>query len=265
MVYELFIRQEKMKTAALTENPLRAADAIDTELARAVAEGAVSESLLGSCLARIEEHICASKPLYWLLLARVNEAALIQTGQWADNGELQAAGDFLANPRKIRVYFRGRSGAYIKHRHGRISDQFNDHDLPYADFLQWFSRNAVLEQARPPILPELTGKMTDSGWISGTYLADCRSRMQQIAETISFLAAWGVGCFEDLVRKRSVSDVRTLEWIDAQLCNFSEGWFVQLGEEIRGHCTRTGLMGPGSAVLAPHVAGHAAASHWPLT
>ena len=39
-----------------------------------------------------------SHQIYWLTYVRIREAALLCAGNYADNGEYQAAGDLLVNP-----------------------------------------------------------------------------------------------------------------------------------------------------------------------
>jgi hypothetical protein len=86
---------------------------------------AINEFFITDLLADLESAALTAGPAYWLTLARLTEATLLCAGHNADNCEFQVAGDLLANPRRIRIFIKGRAGSMIKNRHGRLSDQLS--------------------------------------------------------------------------------------------------------------------------------------------
>jgi len=66
----------------------------------------LNEKFIESKIDELDE-IQDSGFIYQLTQARITELALICAGNYADNFELTAAGDLLANPRCIRVHING--------------------------------------------------------------------------------------------------------------------------------------------------------------
>ncbi len=207
--------------------------AINNELHHLFMSGHVCENRLSKYKARVENCLSSFEPAYWLLLARINEAALLTAADYADNAEFTAVGDLLVNPGKINVHLRGKSQPVVKKRHGRLSDQFNTGQCK-RDFMKWFSRNAVVEQAQPPLLPDLIEKLYSSGFVPNAYIDACHVRLRQITDTMNFLISWGIWDFEGLANKRANSDPSTLQFIEDHMCRFDIGWFIQLGMDIAG-------------------------------
>ena len=65
----------------------------------------VNEGRIEDWLDELEMQNNEKNPVYWLLLVRLNELALLCAGNYADNCEFSAAGDLLLNPRKMMVHF----------------------------------------------------------------------------------------------------------------------------------------------------------------
>ncbi|MFZ5572326.1 MAG: hypothetical protein ACOZF0_18150 [Thermodesulfobacteriota bacterium] len=206
---------------------------INRELDRAVSPFALNEAMVEDWLDRIDAWIDPATPAYWLMLARLHEAALLTAGNYADNGEFPAAGDLLFNPRRIMAYFKNSPQPVAKNRRGAISAQFNSSGAPRSDFIAWFRQHAILRETHPPLLPFLHGKISESGKIRTEYLDSGYARMQKIAATISFLGAWGVSRFETLVERRQTCDRETRRFAESQLCRFDTGDYFRMGEEIR--------------------------------
>ena len=194
--------------------------------------GMVNEEWLFQILSQIELIEDTSNPAHWLLVARLNEAALLCAGNYADNAEFTLAGDLLLNPRQTVVYLKGKLSSELKNRHGRLSDQFKLHDQSHVEFMKWFSQNAIVEQTQPPLLPYLINKLESSEYVSKEYIDTCHLRMRKIPEAINFLMAWGIRNFEDLVHKRAMSDSQTIEFIKNNICSFNTEWFLRIGEAI---------------------------------
>lgn len=206
--------------------------AVNNELENAAGPGFATENQLMEYFTQIEETMHPSEPGYWLLLARLNEAALLTAGNYADNAEFKLAGDLLLNPRRIDIYFKGNTCAFVKNRHGRLSEQFNTSLKPDSDFKKWFSRNAVVHHAQPALLTYLIKRLQTSGCISEVYIEACRTRMVKITETMVFLMAWGIDCFELLSEKRACSDNHTLQFLNENMCRFAADWFIHIGDRI---------------------------------
>ena len=222
-----------MRSTARSGHPSPLLEPLNDQLEAHFIKGRVSEALLSECCSEVEQHYGPSEPVFWLLLARLNEAALLTAGNYADSAEFKAAGDLLVNPRRTDVHIKGSSAPVSKHRHGRISDQFNTSGMPFGDFIRWFSRNAVVRRTQPPLLPYLAAKLETSDFISGGYVSSCRERMNKIADTINFLMAWGISSFEELAIRRAGWDPQTLNFVEGHLCRFKSDGFFKLCDTIR--------------------------------
>ena len=227
----------------LSAYPHTELETINDELDLALQPGWTTESWLSDCCTRIEAIRRPADTVYWLLMARLTEAALLAAGSYADNAEFAAAGDLLVNPRRINVYLNGSRRPIVKNRHGRLSDQFNTADLPYGAFIREFPRQAAIEQTDPPLIPHLISQLEASGFVSAAYLDTCRQRMNRIADTMNFLMTWGICSFEALAARRAAGDMATLKFIEQHLCRFDTRRFVQIGEEIRRHIYLDDLSG----------------------
>lgn len=204
---------------------------VNTTLDAVVANLHLEENVLAECLSKAERLADESSPSYWLTLCRIHEAALLSAGYYADRGEFPAAGDLLFNPRETRIHVRGKTSPTTKRRRGSISEQFS---IPLADrfsFKMWFGCNAVLEQRKPPLLPQLHEKLRTSGKIEAHYLDDSYVRMQKIADTIVFLMAWGIDGFEALAERKNRCDENTWRFIEKHLCRFETDRFICMGDE----------------------------------
>lgn len=205
---------------------------INKEIEDAFFSGKICETGLDRYIIRISDKISNYHTGHWLLMSKLTEAALLTAADYADNAEFKAAGDLLFNPRKIHVYMKGNRAPVLKNRHGRLSDQFNDKQKPYGDFIRWFARNAIVRQSQPALLPYLTDLLKSSGYVSEQYINSCHVRMKKISDTINFLMSWGICCFEDLALKMAKSDPRTRQFIKCHLCCFDTGWLDRINKEI---------------------------------
>lgn len=193
----------------------------------------VEECILNEHLSHINQWIGEDSPLYWLMICRLNEAALVSAGYYADCGEFSAAGDLLVNPRKIVVHIAGEPAAKKKKRHGRISDQFRHPRQSAAVFRQWFNRNAVIEQRQPPLLPFLYAALQASGRISESYLKTVDTRMKKIADTIVFLSTWGIRDFKGVVERQIQCNEADRLLLENNLCRFDTDLFNHIEMEIQ--------------------------------
>lgn len=192
----------------------------------------IEECLLNEHLSHINHWMRDTSPIYWLMVCRLNEAALLTAGYYADCGKFSAAGDLLVNPREIVVHIAGQPAA-SKKRHSRISDQFGPYNQSAAVFQKWFCHNAALEQKQPPLIPFLYEKLCASGRIAEGYLETVNTRMKKIADTISFQAAWGVGSFEDMADHLIHCSENDRRLTENNLCRFTTDLFRHIEIEIR--------------------------------
>lgn len=168
---------------------------------------------------------------FWFTTARITELALLCAGHYADNCEFSAAGDLLLNPRRICVNVTPHRQMFIKARHGRVSDQLAA--LPCAEDARPISpRQADCNVVTPALLPFLYRRLRNSGIFDMAYMDDVAARMQHIADTIAFLAAYQTFSNEALHRKLATAGEDERAFVTAHLCRFTRGHFDRLGRQI---------------------------------
>jgi hypothetical protein len=181
----------------------------------------------------LEDSGLCNQSSYWLLMARIFELAVFCAGHYADNCEFSAAGDLLANPRKVLIHRKGYPHSMVKPRHGCISDQFNTDERCRKHILLLLKRDIIVEISKPAILPYLFERMQHSQKIAAWYLQHAAKRMQKIADTISFLSAWPVSRFEDFHQRLQEASPKTRSFVGKHLCGFDTHYFKRLGQEIQ--------------------------------
>jgi hypothetical protein len=216
---------------------------IDHELDKGVIACLLNEHTiegLWTTACRIE---CDS-PCYWLLMARLAEAALLCAGNYADNCEYRAAGDFLVNPREIRITDRRNGSSIIKNRHGRLSEQFGMEGDDRKGRLKEFASSMVLETTKLPLLPHMTLALRASGFISEDYLQRLELKQCRIAGTLAFLAAWRIEDAAELWRRMLASPAGEREFVESNLCRFNRGTFQRLGADLHRSLTAPDYQSP---------------------
>jgi hypothetical protein len=209
---------------------------IDNDLDKGVIAGLLNEVTIESLwttACRIE----CDRPSYWLLMARLAEAALLCAGNYADNCEYRAAGDFLVNPREIRITDRRNGSSIIKNRHGRLSEQFGTEGDDRKGRLKEFASSMVLETTKLPLLPHMTSALRASGFISEDYLQRLALKQCRIADTLAFLAAWRIEDAAELWRRMLTSPAGEREFVESNLCRFNRGTFQRLGADLHRSLT----------------------------
>ena len=171
------------------------------------------------------------KPL--LLTARLAELTLLCAGSYADSGSFTAAGDLLFNPRRIMVHFCDGRPPAVKHRHGRMSDQFRTAGEQRMAFIDRMKRHAIPEHQTPPVFSELFTRLAESSLICPDYLATLASRETKVSDTIGFLSAWGIDCPENAWQKQASLDPECRQFFESNLCRFSSLPFCRLGDDFR--------------------------------
>jgi hypothetical protein len=192
----------------------------------------VNETAIEGFLHVLEDSGMDQQPVYWLVMARLFEAAMVCAGHYADNCEFSAAGDLLVNPRSVLIHQKGSPCPLIKQRHRGLSEQLNKDGKPRESFLQWFKNEVSIEIARPAMLQYLFEQMQQSQKIVSFYLKNARERMKKIAETIGFLSAWPVSRFEDFHQRMQTASPQACHFVTEHLCRFDTRFFERIGREI---------------------------------
>ena len=169
-------------------------------------------------------------PIYWLLLARLTEAALVCAGNYADNCEFAAAGDLLVNPRQIFLHLDSGNRHIPKKRHQRVSRHFPEGPTFSAP---GFRRRIEIETAKPPLLPYLQERLQFSVFIAPWYPPTVSRRMQRIADAIGFLSAGGLTTPEALHQHLRSVALPERQLIQGSLCGFDTAFFERLGEDLK--------------------------------
>lgn len=186
------------------------------------------------CEQRLEELMgieAADPRLFWLTLARLAELALKQAGDYADHCEFQAAGDLLANPRRIEIFVQGRTDPVIKKRHCGLREQFTS-AIGREEPATWLSRKTLSHVCEKALIPYLKERLASSGWMHSDYLALLDRRMCRVADTIAFLAAWQIADCRDLAKRMVTAAREDNTLIAANLCRFDLDCFNEMGDDI---------------------------------
>jgi len=223
---------------------------INAEVEHEVASRLMNEKVIEKCWSRARR-LEGGCPGYWLLMARLAEAALLCAGNYADNCEYEAAGDFLVNPREIVVRSRGDGHSTAKQRHGRLSAQFGLEGVEGHNCMKSFSAGIRLEITKPPLLPHMTRVLKESGCISHSFthrLEECQGR---IADTLAFLAAWRIFDSAELWRRLKASSPRERAFAESHLCRFDAQVFQLIGADVRRSLADPDYRSP--FLTGPHV------------
>jgi len=216
---------------------------IQAELDRSAIPRLMNESEIGALWTRaltLEEE----GPCRWLLLVRLAETALVCAGNYADNCEFRAAGDFLVNPRQTVVHPGGGNPGVIKKRHGRLSDQLGFHGAERSESLKRFGKTARIEIREPPLLPEMSAVLKASGRVSPSYLRRLEAGQSRVAGALAFLSAWGIWDFGSLRRRLMESSPGDRELAESCLCRFDEKVFLRVGFDLRRSLERPEYRSP---------------------
>jgi hypothetical protein len=212
---------------------------INQELEKGVASRLLSER-------SIETHWSAARalnwesPYYWLLMTRIAEAALLCAGNHADNCEYRSAGDFLVNPREIRITCLKDKRSIIKHRHGRLSDQLRKPGMDRGHWLQQVTGDTGIAVTKPPLLPHMGQVLRDSKSVSGEYLRRFEEGQCRVADTLAFLAAWRLTDSSDLWRRMQGCSAKERDFAVSNLCRFDTGTFQRIGRDLSNALSQPG-------------------------
>jgi hypothetical protein len=205
--------------------------------------GPLNESILEALLTELGERPDSSPARYWLTAARIFELALECLGDYVDACEFTAAGDLLANPRRVEVHVRGEDAPRAKRRHGSLLEIFpDDGERNRAEAVGWLRRNACVRIIKPALLPELFGRLRRSGWLTGDYLESGDRRMKRAASAMAFLWAgrWNAETFWSRLRG---SDPAERRWLESRLCRFDRSRFDAMGIDMERMGREPGFFG----------------------
>jgi hypothetical protein len=205
---------------------------INDHLNYAVIPHGVNENFIRKLLSILDQINDKTVPDYWLMLARMAEAALLCAGYYADNCEFCAAGDLLVNPYKILIHIKGQKFPMQKNRHGKLSEQLNPQNKTMDKFIGWFKKNVFLQVCQKPLLEDLYWRMETSAKFKSCYLMDIQSRMNRVADTIGFLNSWQINSLQDLHKRLKKTSSETRKFVLENLCNFDRTNFNRMGEDI---------------------------------
>lgn len=205
---------------------------INAELERTASPHLMTEKSVESCWSQARR-LKADSPSYWLLLVRLAEAALLCAGNYADNCEYEAAGDFLVNPREILVHQRAAGRSTVKDRHGRLSEQFGLGGVEGLNSMKTFAASVCLEITKPPLLAHMTQVLKKSERISPEYLKRLEESQRRIVDTLACLAAWRVSDSAELWRRLQESSVRDRIFAESNFCRFDAQVFHRVGADLR--------------------------------
>lgn len=192
--------------------------------------GPPNEAILESLLAALGEPSEIAPAAHWLTAARLFELGLACLGEYVDACEFTAAGDLLANPRRVDVYVRGESSPRAKRRHRSLAESVEGGRCR-ADAMGWLRRNACVRVTKPALLPELFVRLRRSGWLAEDYLESGDRRMKRAASAMAFLWAsrWDAA---SLRRRLRVSAPAERRWLESRLCRFDRDRFDAMGREL---------------------------------
>jgi hypothetical protein len=230
--------------------PQEAIARINAEVEHETALNLVHEKMIEQCWVQARK-LEGDGQGYWLLLVRLTEAALLCAGNYADNCEYEAAGDFLVNPRQILVHRRVDGRTTAKTRHGRLSDQFGFEGIERGHFMKLFASGACLEITQPPLLPYMTQVLRNSECVSPTYLERLEDGQRRIADTLAFLAAWRISDSAELWRRLQTASAREREFVESNLCRFDTRVFHKIGVSLRRSLAETDYRSP--FLAEPHL------------
>ena len=212
--------------------------AINEDLEQTGSPLLLTEKTVESCWSRATQ-LEGDSTSRWLLLIRVAEAALLCAGNYADNCEFRAAGDFLVNPREIVIRSRCGGHAAIKKRHGRLSEQFGFTWGDQSTSTHRFPAGVALEITQPPLLPLMTRTLKESGRVASPFIRRLEEGQCRIADALAFMSGW---CIEDSVefwRRLKASSPSERAFAESCMCRFDARVFYRIGDELQRSLTRS--------------------------
>jgi hypothetical protein len=232
--------------------PSDAVTAINMDLEQTGPPLLLTEKIVERCWSRAVQLECdgASR---WLLLIRLAEAALLCAGNYADNCEFRAAGDFLVNPREIVIRSRCGGPATIKKRHGRLSEQLGLTGADQLKSTQRSSAGVVLEITKPPLLPLMTRILKESGRVAPSYVHRLEGGQRRIADALAFMAGWRIADSVDFWRRMRASSSSERAFAESCMCRFDTQVFRRIGDDLQQSLTQPDFRS--SFLSGPHGCG----------
>lgn len=240
-------------------------DVLWSDFNRRLTENAQRPANEALCVQWLEELMGmtdADPRLFCLTLARLAELALKQAGDYADTCEFQAAGDLLANPRRIEIFVQGRTDPVVKDRHCGLCKQFAS-AIGRENPVAWLSRKTIPHVCEKALIPYMKERLASSGWMCSDYLSMLDRRMRRVAGTIAFLTAWQIIDYGDLSRRMACAAPEDSAMIEANLCRFDLDCFDEMGNDVERiicnaesssrYLDRRDLSVPAGAIVPPQL------------
>lgn len=206
----------------------RILDDLNRSLERAVGLNRVNEPFLWSALEALESAPCPAD-LYRLFLVRLTELALWCAAEYADAGELSAAGDLLVNPPHKFLTIKGSSRARPLRRHEKISDQAAQWCPEGRSVIDWLKRETKVHAPHRALLPELQARLGRELGTENDYVRSVAERQEQIASTIGFVVAIHRPRGRSLKEHLRLAPPAERQCLETNLCRFDLDEFHRLG------------------------------------
>jgi hypothetical protein len=226
------IAQSSLSGMPVGEKPVDHLTRINVELEAALFPMLMTEKSLEMLWTRACQLQC-DRPSHWLLLVRLAEAARLCAGNYGDNCEYEATGDFLVNPREILVHRSGGGTPAVKKRYGRLSEQFGTNAVKGLRPVRGVSTEVSLEVTKPPLLPHMTQVLKQSGRVSSSVIHRLEASQRRIADAMAFLAAWRIFDSGDLWRRLNASPQHERVFVESCICRFDLQVFHRIGGDLR--------------------------------
>jgi len=192
----------------------------------------LNEDVLVQLLERLEEAAFVCDALYWLSLARINELAILCAGNYANSCESALVGDLLVNPRRVLVHVKGTGQPIVKKRHTPLTEQFSHKALSKGGVIGWLKCHTIVENRTDALLPDLLGRLKDSGLFSEVYVDSIESRLKQVADLSAYLACQNFESRTEFDKWLQTANSEDRKFIKTMICQFDFSLFGLLGEDI---------------------------------
>lgn len=204
---------------------------LNRDLHEQVFDHYLKEEFLVNQMERLESsgNFDGSVEIYWLSMSRVMELALLCAGNYADFGLIRETGDLIVNPRHTEVHIDGTWEPVRVKRYNRMTEQFTDYAPAGTNVGEWLRDNTHLVHVKGPLIPYLYDMLKGADTLSESYLSSVYLRMQNIAETVTFVMQ---GQMMDPNYPLSGVILEEKEFVEANLCRYNRKKFHQIGMDI---------------------------------
>jgi len=199
----------------------------------------LNEKLLVSLYESLQQ-IDADSDLYDMSLVRVFELSIYYAGYCADMGDIQTAGDLVANPGKVEIYIDGNDDPIIKKRHESLSRlvQSRVSDIGDGEIAAFLRDKILTHVIKDPLLTEMMCQIKKSGRFTQGYMDVSENRIKCIAQTMGFIFSCHIPKGNSVTSYMSQCDPSDQKDIESNLCRFNLNYFHYMKQEIDRHLSR---------------------------